>query len=306
MPPLLTLLKSVSLYGVLFLSVFPRSALAFSPPVGGARLLNPSSTSSRDVVRRAPPPVLLLERRARRTTTGLVMAGGGKSGDSVLPSPLRAVQNAVGASARGLVASCVAAALLVRRDPATFLWVAGGILNAALSKVLKRLINESRPEGARTADPGMPSSHAMSLFFLSVFVAAAAQDWRPQQLAGLSPSLAADHRPVAEAVLLVGYAVTASTWRVGAGYHTREQVAAGAALGTVTGLSWYALCRSFLWSALAPLFPLADDGRRQASLRATVGLLAVGACAVGSVERRVKGWWAKAKAAAAGDEKKGA
>lgn len=77
------------------------------------------------------------------------------------------------------MASTVATTLLVRRDCATYLWVFGGILNAALSKVLKRLINESRPAGAKVADPGMPSSHAMSLFFLSVFVAAAAQDWVP-------------------------------------------------------------------------------------------------------------------------------
>jgi hypothetical protein len=30
-----------------------------------------------------------------------------------------------------------------------------------MSKILKRVINESRPTGARTKDPGMPSSHSM-------------------------------------------------------------------------------------------------------------------------------------------------
>ena len=99
----------------------------------------------------------------------------------------------------------------------------------------------------------------------------------------------------------------------------RSGLAVGAGLGSLTGLSWYLLCRAHLWRALGPLFPVvpvvaAGGGGgvgapdpvlvRKASLRATLGLLAVGACAVGSVERRVKSWWAKAKKAANGGEKK--
>jgi dolichyldiphosphatase len=33
-------------------------------------------------------------------------------------------------------------------------------MNALLSKILKRVINQARPAGAQQADPGMPSSHA--------------------------------------------------------------------------------------------------------------------------------------------------
>ena len=206
------------------------------------------------------------------------------------------LQGFIGGTARIMVASAVALTLLVRRDPATYLWVAGGILNAAISKVLKRLINESRPVGARTADPGMPSSHAMSLFFLSVFVAAAAQDWKPSVEGGCPPIVAAWHQPRMEALCLVLYAVVASTWRIGAGYHTKDQIAVGAVLGAANGFGWYHLCKAHLWGAFAPLFPLTSGtGVRQASLGATVGLLAVGASAVGSVERRIKIWWKKAR-----------
>lgn len=301
----------------------PGVVVAFS---AGRTIVITTATSSSSSL---PSPRTRLHPRRRRRRSNTLIAMGEASQDaadatstpsSSLPSPLRAVQNAVGSSARGLVASAVAAALLLRRDPATYLWVAGGVLNAALSKILKRVINEARPEGARTADPGMPSSHAMSLFFLSVFVAAAAQDWSPSVALGCPQSVAAWHAPRLEALLLVGYAVTASTWRVGAGYHTRDQIAVGAGLGSLTGLSWYLLCRAHLWRALGPLFPVvpvvaaaAGGGGlgapdpvlvRKASLRATLGLLAVGACAVGSVERRVKSWWAKAKKAANGGEKK--
>lgn len=207
------------------------------------------------------------------------------------------LQGFIGGTARVVVASAVALTLLVRRDPATYLWVAGGILNASVSKVLKRLINESRPVGARTADPGMPSSHAMSLFFLSVFVAAAAQDWKPSVESGCPSIVAAWHQPHMEALCLVLYAVAASTWRIGAGYHTKDQIAVGAVLGAANGFGWYHLCKAHLWEAFAHLFPAATSGSgvRQASLRATVGLLAVGACAVGSVERRIKIWWKKAR-----------
>ena len=83
----------------------------------------------------------------------------------------RSIHNLVGKTSREVVASTIAVTFFVRRDAWTSLYVCGGILNAILSKVLKRVINQARPEGARSADPGMPSSHAMSLFFLGTFVA---------------------------------------------------------------------------------------------------------------------------------------
>jgi len=119
-------------------------------------------------------------------------------------SPLQQAHDAVGGSARVLVASAVAVGFVIRRDPPTYLWVAGAILNAALSKVLKRLINEARPKGAQIADPGMPSSHAMSLFYLAVSVSAAAQEWVPQQSAIISW-----HNPKLEATFLIVYAIAA-------------------------------------------------------------------------------------------------
>lgn len=42
-----------------------------------------------------------------------------------------------------------------------------------MEQVLKQLINQQRPVGARKTDGGMPSSHANNLGFLSTYVATA-------------------------------------------------------------------------------------------------------------------------------------
>lgn len=56
-------------------------------------------------------------------------------------------------------------------------------------QVLKKLINKQRPKFARKADPGMPSSHASSLAYLSVYMAFAWQP-EPRLLASLGLGLA--------------------------------------------------------------------------------------------------------------------
>ena len=42
-----------------------------------------------------------------------------------------------------------------------------------MEQVLKRVINQQRPQGARKTDGGMPSSHANNLGFLATYVAVA-------------------------------------------------------------------------------------------------------------------------------------
>lgn len=70
-----------------------------------------------------------------------------------------------------LVAALFAAVILLRHD-AEALWTAmGSVINAVLSIVLKRILNQERPIATLRPDPGMPSSHAQSIFFTVVFVA---------------------------------------------------------------------------------------------------------------------------------------
>lgn len=70
-----------------------------------------------------------------------------------------------------LVAALFAGIILLRHD-AEALWTAmGSVINAVLSIVLKRILNQERPIATLRSDPGMPSSHAQSIFFTVLFVA---------------------------------------------------------------------------------------------------------------------------------------
>lgn len=59
--------------------------------------------------------------------------------------------------------------ILLRHDGAALWAVIGSISNSALSVVLKRILNQERPATTLRSDPGMPSSHAQSISFISVF-----------------------------------------------------------------------------------------------------------------------------------------
>ncbi|KAL6998736.1 dolichyldiphosphatase [Sarracenia purpurea var. burkii] len=70
----------------------------------------------------------------------------------------------------------VTAALFVvvflwRRD-AKALWTAtGSNVNSGMSVILKKVLNQGRPVSRKSSGPGMPSSHAQSIFFTVTFAA---------------------------------------------------------------------------------------------------------------------------------------
>ncbi|CAM9817352.1 unnamed protein product, partial [Choristocarpus tenellus] len=147
----------------------------------------------------------------------------------------------LGGSTQWVVAGSVAAALLARSDSETLVWVLGSLLNAVFSKVLKRSINECRPEGSRLKDPGMPSSHAMSLFFLGTYLVLALQEHGVDP--GLGMGVGWPLGGLETQVMISVYAVTASLWRVKAGFHSPLQVGVGACVGTMDAALWYAVCQ---------------------------------------------------------------
>lgn len=129
------------------------------------------------------------------------------------------------------VSAAAAGVLLWRRDLTVAWALLGAIVNVAVCKVLKRIINEQRPAAARKADPGMPSSHAQSLAYLSVYSAVSMVSARWSPLPGLVtyPALATS------LLLLAGF----MSWlRVSSGYHTMAQVSVGFALGAATAMAW--------------------------------------------------------------------
>ena len=66
--------------------------------------------------------------------------------------------------------------VILWRHDAEALWMAmGSIVNALLSVGLKRVLNQERPVAGLKSDPGMPSSHAQSIFFTVVFTIASSK-----------------------------------------------------------------------------------------------------------------------------------
>jgi dolichyldiphosphatase len=178
-------------------------------------------------------------------------------------------------STKVLVSGTTFVVLCYRRDVVIALFLVGAISNALLSKVLKRLINASRPHGARLSDPGMPSSHAQSLFFFAAFLAMTVQhcDWpfncAPQLLQLIRYGTASGILVLATILTLL---------RVRGGLHTVAQVSVGAAIGSLCGTCWY-LQQPELQASLSARLG------REPEPAVLVTLLVVGALVVGSVER---------------------
>ncbi|KAL8123772.1 lipid phosphate phosphatase epsilon 2, chloroplastic [Apium graveolens] len=124
--------------------------------------------------------------------------------------------------------------LILRRD-AKAIWIASGaILNVGLSITLKKILNQERPSSASKSDPGMPSSHAQSIFYIVFVVILSMMDW-----VGMNISTA----PFAGAVLAFG---SYFAWlRVSQGFHTISQVIVGAVAGSLFSGLWF-----WLWDAV--------------------------------------------------------
>jgi membrane-associated phospholipid phosphatase len=177
----------------------------------------------------------------------------------------------------------VAIVLLVRRDAAIVNFTGGAILNALLGKTLKRIIKEARPDGAVLEDPGMPSSHAMALFYMTSFITAALCE--SKGLGGaLPPWWPLQYTTTIFSVVL--YVLTASSWRVFSGLHTPAQIVVGAGVGSGVGVAWQYVCRTRVNGEVGRWLLARFEGG-QVPLSYLVGVMVVGALTVGSVERKI-------------------
>jgi len=151
--------------------------------------------------------------------------------------------------AKWLVSGTAAACLNYYRSAPLVVFVGGAIANSVAAKVLKRVINQPRPsgsEGQGLPDPGMPSSHAHMLFFLTAY--AAHLEWGAGSAArggALSSVLGGDSgalMSLAAPALALTVAVGSCAHRVRTGKHTMAQVCVGAATGAAGGLAWRWAC----------------------------------------------------------------
>ena len=132
------------------------------------------------------------------------------------------------------VVSCAALGVLLRDPSAGTCWaLLGSVVNSVNGKILKRILNHERPDGAIKADPGMPSSHATSLSYLSVYAATALAYFRDA-----APALGYAGQLAASFVLVI-MGMFLSYLRVSTGYHTPPQVIVGYAVGSTTALTWF-------------------------------------------------------------------
>ncbi|KAK8606752.1 hypothetical protein V6N13_052512 [Hibiscus sabdariffa] len=116
-----------------------------------------------------------------------------------------------------LVSALFGGVILWRHD-AEALWMAmGSIVNALLSVGLKRVLNQERPVAGLKSDPGMPSSHAQSIFYTVVFTIASVLEW-----------LGVNELSVSISVLALAFGSYFSWLRVSQKLHTINQILVGA------------------------------------------------------------------------------
>ena len=228
--------------------------------------------------------VAILSTSMSRATRTRTRASAGDAAASVPspsvrgPSRKSAVLAAVNESTK-FVVSCTALAFLLLNPSAETCWaLLGSVVNSINGKILKRILNHERPDGAIKADPGMPSSHATSLSYLSVYGAASLAYFKDA-----APALGYPAQLAVSAVLVV-LGIFLSYLRVKTGYHTPPQVIVGYGLGSSTALAW-------LFVGLTYVRPLLETNPEMLRVLHSLLIIAIGwfaFSALGWVESSVK------------------
>ncbi|KAJ6823276.1 lipid phosphate phosphatase epsilon 2, chloroplastic-like isoform X1 [Iris pallida] len=122
------------------------------------------------------------------------------------------------------------------RHDAEALWVAmGSVVNSCLSVTLKQVLNHERPVSALRSDPGMPSSHAQSLFYTAFYLVMSLSNWLGMNIFTTTVGTLS--------LVCCSYL---SCLRVSQQFHTIDQVVVGAALGSACGATWFWMWHSFV------------------------------------------------------------
>jgi len=192
----------------------------------------------------------------------------------------------VGETTSILVSGVFFVVLAWQRDAIMVSFFVGSISNSVLSKVLKKIINQTRPPELSTkemklkpSDGGMPSSHAMSLGFIGMFTGLYSSSWMTSLSLGL-------------------YVIISLAYRIQASLHTWQQITVGSLLGSTNGFVWWHLCTGENpWKVNLVEWALASgkeygifDANGVLSWPFLVVPVILGVLVVGSVERRIDGF----------------
>ncbi|GAA96976.1 uncharacterized protein L969DRAFT_96866 [Mixia osmundae IAM 14324] len=141
---------------------------------------------------------------------------------------------------------CALGVLQLRNAHSCYL-ILGAIAAAWTAKLLKHCIRQPRPTGSGKVTYGMPSTHSSSMAFIGVYLALCfmlleihprarmiipGANHAAQQLHGDKRALFGQSSRLLFAAVSLLLAVSVCWSRVRLDYHTKEQVLAGAALGT--------------------------------------------------------------------------
>lgn len=147
-------------------------------------------------------------------------------------------QSTLNRLSKWLVSAFFGAVLLCRHDVES-LWAAmGSVVNAALSVILKRILNQERPVSTLKSGPGMPSSHAQSILFSVIFAILSMVEWLGTNALTLTVS-----------GLILAFGSYLSWLRVMEKYHTISQVVVGAVVGCIFSILWFWSWKAFVLEA---------------------------------------------------------
>ncbi|VVB05287.1 unnamed protein product [Arabis nemorensis] len=150
----------------------------------------------------------------------------------------RGIEAIVNRLSKWVVSALFGSIILLRHDGAALWAIIGSVSNSALSVVLKRILNQERPATTLRTDPGMPSSHAQSISFISVFAVLSVMEWLGTNKVSF---------------FLSGFILALGSYfiklRVSQKLHTSSQVVVGAIVGSVFCILWYTTWNSLLLEA---------------------------------------------------------
>ncbi len=185
-------------------------------------------------------------RSSARSRSGAKVAAASRAGGAgvaAVPHPAKTALVLLNEATKFVVAAVAFGVLCYYRNAAVAFALFGSILTSLAGKLLKRLLAHARPAGARKADPGMPSSHAVSLGYLATYAASALC-----RSGELSPDAA---RLWAAAAALQALGLVLTALRVVLGYHTVPQVVVGYAFGGGAAMTLHAAANALVLPALA-------------------------------------------------------
>jgi membrane-associated phospholipid phosphatase len=219
------------------------------------------------------------------------------STDLEISSKMNRLVTKMGSTTSIVVAGTFFAVLAYKRDAFMLTFWIGSILNGISSKILKRILNQSRPVGyihddsvkVKPSDNGMPSSHAMSLGFIGTYT-----------VLGLWEVVGGGMNGIILSLLLSSYSIISLAYRVKSNLHTMDQILVGSCFGIINSLLWRSLALGTC--ELLPSFNMMDLVKTkllpESGIMPITGLIipaAVGVVLVGSFERRVSNWIKKIK-----------